>query len=621
MRRALRTWAAAALTALTAAALAQTPAEAPAPSSATAARAAATFTLDLLSPPDAQSRTTRDLVHVLGRTTPGAAVRVGGEAVTVYATGVFARDRVPLALGLNTVRIEAESASGQVLTRELLIERLPPAPPVVWPTDRLFIDGSSLRPAETVRVAPGEALEVAVRATPGQRVQARLPGQPWQNLTESAASAGPVGLYRARLAFSGSDDVVPAPVQVRLSAPAWPHSAGPKVITALTPGTAGQWRADPDRLFAVGAAGAELVHGLHDVRLGGPFLAELPEGTLLRAVALQGDFIQLQLAPDTTAWAAARTLQAAPAGTVAPWAAPTSMSVAGSAEGDVVTIPLAARIPYAVRAVTTADGRHQLEVDLYGAHDAATWISQRASARLVREVTVETPASGRLRVRIAPSAARLWGWHVERTATALRIVLRPAPAIVDASAPLKGLRVALEAGHGSAANTGAVGAMGIFEKDINRLTALALQAELEAAGATVVQVREGDENPPQRERAARVMASGAQLFISVHGNAADVAGGFLRAQGTSSYHKHDTARSLAQAVHRRALEQTGLADFGRVGNFNYTPIRLVTAMPAVLFEQAFLSHPGDEAQLLDAAFRARMARAVRLGIEDFLRAP
>ena len=42
-------------------------------------------------------------------------------------------------------------------------------------------------------------------------------------------------------------------------------------------------------------------------------------------------------------------------------------------------------------------------------------------------------------------------------------------------------------------------------------------------------------------------------------------------------------------------------------------------MPAVLVEQAFMSRPGEEALLLDAAFRARLAIAVRLGLEDYLR--
>ena len=118
----------------------------------------------------------------------------------------------------------------------------------------------------------------------------------------------------------------------------------------------------------------------------------------------------------------------------------------------------------------------------------------------------------------------------------------------------------------------------------------------------------------------RDSASGAQLFVSVHANATDTAGGFLRVAGTSTFYKHATGRDAAAAVQRRMLEHTGLDDFGLVGNFNYTPIRLATNVPAILVEQAFVSHPGDEARLLDPAFRATTARAVRAGLEDFLRA-
>lgn len=56
-----------------------------------------------------------------------------------------------------------------------------------------------------------------------------------------------------------------------------------------------------------------------------------------------------------------------------------------------------------------------------------------------------------------------------------------------------------------------------------------------------------------------------------------------------------------------------------MGNFNDTPLRLTTWMPAVLVEQAFVTHAADEARLLDPLFRARLARAVRLGLEDHLR--
>ena len=586
---------------------------------AAAAAWAQAFTLDLLAPADPRAGITRDSVNVLGRTAPGSTVRVGGVAVTVYATGVFVRDRVPLALGPNSIRIDATSATGQTLERLLEIERTPPPPGAVWPDDRLWLDGSSLRPAETLRVAPGEPVEVAVRATPGQQVQARLPGQEaWQSLLEHTP-----GSYRALLRFDGTADVEPAPVELRLDGAALPRSARPREVLAMSFGSVGAWRADPQRLVVAGPDGADLLHGLHEVRLGGPNLAELPAGTVLQLSGQRGDRLRVQLSPDTTAWVAERSVQPAPAGSLRPHAVFTSVSAAGgasAADGDTIALALPVGQPYSVRAVAVPGGGQMLQVDIWGAHDAATWISHRATTRLVREVRVEQTGPERVRVHIELRTGRLWGWRSERVGGSLRITVRPPPVLAAAGSPLAGMRVALEAGHGSADNLGAVGATGVPEKDINRWAAGALQTELEAAGATVVQVREGDDNPPQRERARRVTASDAQLFISVHANSADTAQGYLRAAGTSTYYKHPTGRDLATAVQARLLEMTGLPDFGVVGAFNYAPTRLVTWMPAILVEQAFLSHPGEEAQLLDPDFRALMARAVRLGLEDYLRA-
>lgn len=567
--------------------------------------------IEVLSPRAAALTTSREFVNILGRTAPGTAVRVGGEPVQVFATGVFARDRVPLAGGLNQILIEATLPGNTGSTQHLLqVERVAPPVPVQPPGERSwFIDSTRLQPAQAQLVAPGEAVEVAARATPGQLVEARLAGQRWLPLTETAP-----GRYRAALVFAGHGDVAAAPVRLRLT-----HRTLRKTITALTPGSAGQWRTDPERLFVAGPDGAELLHGLHDVRLGGPYLAELPPGTLLRASGRRGEHLRVQLAPDSVAWVAERQLLPAPAGTARPSAFFTSLSVVGSAEGDVVSIPLAAPVPYAVRDAVDAGGRHTLEVEIFGAHHATTWISHRASAQLVREVSVLQAGPERVVLRILPHAARLWGWRVERTPGALRVLLRPPPLLAPGGPPLAGLHVGVEAGHGGADNLGAVGATGVPEKDLNLLTAQAVKAELESAGATVTMVRDGDHNLLLRERVRRVLDSPAQLFISIHANAADTGNGFLRVSGTSTYYKHAIGRDLAAAIHLRLLQDTGLVDFGLVGNFNYLPIRLVSWMPAVLVEQAFVSHPGDEARLLDPVFRAVLAKAVRAGIEDFLR--
>jgi len=471
------------------------------------------------TPREAGSTTSLPVVHVLGRTAAGAWVTVGGETVAVQPTGIFARDNVPLAMGVNTVLIEAALPGGGKITQALQIERVaaePPPPPATPAADALAVE--PLAPA----------------------------------------------------------------------------------------------------LYAAGPDGVALSHGLHEVRLGGPYLAELPPGTLLLVNGRTTQHYRVALAPDTTVWAPIAALAPAAEGTTRPWAAFTSLSVEGGARGDVVSIPLPADLPWSVRALPVTGAGAQLELDLYGGHLATTWITHRASARLVREVSVEQPADGRVRVRITLGSRTLWGWRVERSGGQLQLSVQ-APPVPNPRSPLKGLRIALEAGHGGPANLGAVGGTGVPEKDVNRWTVDALATELESAGAVVLRVREGDDNPTLAERAERVAASEAQLFISVHANAVDTARGVLRVQGASTYYRHAHQRELAVAIQRRMLAVTGLADFGVVGAFNYLPLRRSTAMPAVLVEQAFMTHPADEARMLDPLFRARTARAVRLGLEDFLR--
>ncbi len=586
--------------------------------------------LQLLAPPEGAgaSTTTAAQVHVLGRTAPHTRVWVAGEPATVFSSGIFVRDGVPLALGDNRLTIDAIGPDGQTSTLQVTLQRQEPPAAVAWPTQQLYLNGLSLQPQQLVYLQPGEAVQVAVQATPGQRVRAQLPGQPWRPLYEASP-----GRYRASLAFvqpGAPAEVTPAPVRIEVQAvtalalaplsKAGSTRAAPRRLQALTPGAVGQWAPDADRLWQVGEDGAALLHGLHEVRLGGPYLAELPAGTLLHITGQQGAHLRVQLAPDAQAWVAAAQGRWAPAGTAPPQAHFTSLSVSGGAQGDVVQIPLTAAVPYAVRA-RSEGAVHSLEIDLYSTHHATTWARHSANARVVREVSAEQLAPGRVRLHVALQGPRLWGWRVERSAQALQVLVRAAPRLTPGGLPLAGLRVALEPGHGGPTNLGAVGATGTAEKDINRWTAEALKEELEAAGADVLLVRTGDNNPSLRERSQQAVAADAHVYISLHGNAADVSRGYLRVSGASTYYTHTHSRDLAAAIQQQLLQHTGLADFGLVGHFNYTPIRLATWMPAVLVESAFLSHPGDEALLLEPAFRQRIARAVRQGLEAFVRAP
>jgi len=87
--------------------------------------------------------------------------------------------------------------------------------------------------------------------------------------------------------------------------------------------------------------------------------------------------------------------------------------------------------------------------------------------------------------------------------------------------------------------------------------------------------------------------------------------------GTSTYWHNPFWAPLAQTIYDRMLE-TGLAEFGVVGSFNYTVTR-TSQMPAVLVEQAFMSHAGDEEKLADPEFRQLMAVKILEGIVDYLK--
>jgi|JI8StandDraft_2_1071088.scaffolds.fasta_scaffold10361_3 N-acetylmuramoyl-L-alanine amidase len=589
---------------------------------------AAWASLAVLAPAEEARRTPRDVVHVLGRTVPGATAQVAGVTVPVQTTGVFVRDGVPLVAGTNAVPVQVTLPDGRVLSETLQIERVaPPPPPPPLPAKPLQIDAASLLPRQPLRLPPGEWIELAMRASPGQLAEARLHDGPWQRLVESPAGSGQ---YRGRLKLAGPNDRPDAAVTYRLSPPASARAsrpasrAAPRRVEAQSPAPVALWHPDTVRRVQVTAEQADLTWGLHEVRLGGPNVAEVPRGTALQAVAQVGDRLRLQLADDLVAYGPVAAFEPLPAGPTPRRPVVTTASVEGSADGDMLVIPWPAPSPYAVRAVMPVEGdpRHgpvALEVELFGTHPAATWITHRSSRQLVREVNVHPSGAGRVVFRAVLGGPPLWGWQVERTPQALRIRLRPPPPSAATEAPLRGLTVAVEAGHGGPENLGAVGATRVPEKDVNRWTADALMAELQAAGARVVDIRVGDEALTLGERAARVTASGADVFISIHANAVDPAGGYLRGAGTGMFVKHSSSQPLAEALQQRMLQATGLPDLGVIGNFNYAPIRRVTAMPSVLVELAYLSNPVEEALLLDPAVRQRMVRALRDGLEDHLR--
>jgi len=135
-------------------------------------------------------------------------------------------------------------------------------------------------------------------------------------------------------------------------------------------------------------------------------------------------------------------------------------------------------------------------------------------------------------------------------------------------------------------------------------------------GAEVQQVRSIDTTMSLLDKRQIAIDSKADILISIHANAAGVSQGYLRVPGTSTYYNNAFWAPLAENVYNRLLE-TGLEEFGVVGSFNYTVIR-VSQMPTILVEQAFMTHAEDEEKLADEDFRKKMAVKIYEGIKDYM---
>lgn len=178
---------------------------------------------------------------------------------------------------------------------------------------------------------------------------------------------------------------------------------------------------------------------------------------------------------------------------------------------------------------------------------------------------------------------------------------------------LSGRLVALDPGHGGSASGAAYG--GALEKDIVLAITLKVKDLLEAKGCRVVLTRSDDRDVGLYERCDVANAAGAEIFVSVHANAAPGNDAF---QGTYTYYypgSRDGA-ALAQCVQARTVASAGSVDRGILSE-NFVVVR-ETAMPAALVETGFMTCQEELERLTDPAYQDRLAWGIAAGIEDYL---
>jgi len=179
---------------------------------------------------------------------------------------------------------------------------------------------------------------------------------------------------------------------------------------------------------------------------------------------------------------------------------------------------------------------------------------------------------------------------------------------------LQGKVIVLDPGHGGR-DPGAIGPTGVKEKDVVLAVAQKLSNLLLEAGAWPLLTRNSDVFVDLLSRVNLANNSKADLFVSIHGNAAPI----YNAGGTETYsyiyaNSQEGVR-LAKSVQNNLVRNLGLLNRG-AKTANFSVLRNST-MPSILAELAFLSNPREEQLLKDSAFQQKAAEALMQGILDY----
>jgi N-acetylmuramoyl-L-alanine amidase len=219
---------------------------------------------------------------------------------------------------------------------------------------------------------------------------------------------------------------------------------------------------------------------------------------------------------------------------------------------------------------------------------------------------------------------------------------------------LKTRRVVVDAGHGGK-DTGAIGPRGVREKDLTLAIARRVGARLKSLGFEVVMTRRGDAFVSLDERTRIANEAHADLFVSIHCNAArrrklegvetwtlNVSSNRYAAR-LAAFENAEADRTVsdlrliladlatkANASDARDLAQSVQSSLVRTLRSRVGPVRdhgvkqalfyvlLGTRMPSILVETGFISNPAEEARLKSARFQEGTAEAIARGVKEYV---
>jgi N-acetylmuramoyl-L-alanine amidase len=553
-----------------------------------------TVPIVVIAPPEGLSMPMGEGEFILGSVSdPTAPFFINGATVAVHPNGAFLA-WLPISTGTFTFRCTLNLKNGATtFLRTISVT----APPPALPEKPMVVDADSLWPKADVGLRPGDWLSFRMRASPHHEARCRLAKGPWQDLRETGS-----GNYEGLQAIVPGQEAGPAAVECLIKngwSTARALSRGQVTVTSQAP------------LIAVAKGNSVLRTGP-----GAGYMAYPLAGTRLAVTGRQGPELRVSLSPSLEGWIDAKDVDLLPAGTSAPHAVAEAIHTYASDHGASVRLALSERVAFTL---DEGDDPSVLTLRLYNCAGHTNWIIYDSNDRFIEEVRWKQESTGVVAVLIRLNPAMtLWGWQAAYEGSLFKLDLRRAPTLAPAPAsPLKGLNVILDPGHMPSAS-GATGPLGTREMDANYAIATAAAAQLAKRGAIPILTRASADDEvglPDRPRLA--LERKGDLFISIHNNAlGDGENPFSRSRGYSVFYYHPHSLALARQMYHSYERHSPLP--GEELRYGNLLVARLSAMPAILIENAYMIVPSQEEMLSEPAFRGKLAEAIADGLESFL---
>ena len=546
-------------------------------------------------------------IFFIGTAPADTRVTINGQDVHRSPAGHFAPS-FPLAIGSNQFTFVLRSPEGQTQQFIRQVTRSNPVRPTPVAAD---IWEDTIQPSSQLWKQPGEIACFEAIGTPNAAVSvalwdAEIPlNEQGRNASLPAANAiltGPAsadslvqpGLYRGCVQLPASkagEETIP---QIVLESGGTTVSRPTATLKVLDPQETLLARANTDDAIVRNGPSNNYIR-----------YSPWPEGTQSQILGRENDWLRT---------ASDRWIASAEAEIVAVEEPPTSAigstQLTRNGEWTELRLPMTVQLPYNV---TEEPGRIVLDVD--GASLQTDFFKLDADDPLVDDVSWSQVSADRVRYILHLKRDYAWGYDASYEGTTLLLRVRHSPE-VDASAPLRGLKVAIDPGHGGAEDMGTRGHNGLPEKDLVLGLGKRLKALLQEQGAEVLMTRTEDTFVPLADRAKLQTEKEPHIFLSLHYNALPDSGNAEATRGIGSFWYFPHSRPLAQALHLDLVRDLGQPDYGHF--FSSLAVIRETTCPSVLLELGFAIHPEEFELISTPAHQEKTAETIVQSLNTYV---